>query len=370
MADDLRIQKAQILCYRLYDVADEIDLEVARRTLSEGTRRLKLARQGSEYLQLPNPPLGFELGRKLLALTTGNVHVEATARIFDHGAISIILSVPVTEGLPFDALTPLADELYDSVVVDEIALELVNLVRQRISDAIVASHLWEQSESYTIIFAEKIEGISTAGDLLERTNLARLLLGEAKLQLSSSQISEVTQHKFSYTNADLAVVDWNSAFVWEPSGSRDIPDVLEIVNAQLLELRYYDSILDAQLKWIYDEIQRKRRSTLSIFSSPYKELARRVLATWMEMSEFIERVENSLKIIGDFYLAKVYEAGLRRMRIAAWQSSVTRKQAMLANVYQLLKGEVDTDRSLTLELAITALIVTELLVALASLVHH
>jgi uncharacterized Rmd1/YagE family protein len=62
------------------------------------------------------------------------------------------------------------------------------------------------------------------------------------------------------------------------------------------------------------------------------------------------------------------EATVRRLRIPAWQASVTRKQAILANVYQLLKGEVDTDRSLTLELTIVLLIVAEILFAAASLV--
>jgi hypothetical protein len=100
-----------------------------------------------------------------------------------------------------------------------------------------------------------------------------------------------------------------------------------------------------------------------MFRSPYKGLARRVLAMWLEMSEFTERVENSLKIIGDFYLARVYEGAVRRMRVANWQASVTRKQRLLAEVYQLLKGEVDIDRSLTLEAIIVVLIVVELLIA-------
>ena len=39
----------------------------------------------------------------------------------------------------------------------------------------------------------------------------------------------------------------------------------------------------------------------------------------------------------------------------------------IGEVYQLLKGEVDTDRSLTLEVAIVILIISELLLALASL---
>jgi hypothetical protein len=161
------------------------------------------------------------------------------------------------------------------------------------------------------------------------------------------------------------VVDWNAAFVLEPSGSLDIPDILEIANAQLLELRYYDDLLDEQLRRIYDEIQARRAHRYGLFKrSPYKALARRVLATVLELSEFIERVENSLKIIGDFYLAKVYEGAVGRLRIAAWQASVTRKQQMLSNVYQLLKGEVDTDRALMLEATIVLLIVGEILLAM------
>ena len=95
-----------------------------------------------------------------------------------------------------------------------------------------------------------------------------------------------------------------------------------------------------------------------------------MLVTLLEMSEFIERVENSLKIIGDFYLARVYEAAVKQLRIPAWQASVTRKQQMLGRRLRLLKGEVDTDRSLTLEAMIVLLIVLELLLAASSVIRH
>ncbi len=54
---------------------------------------------------------------------------------------------------------------------------------------------------------------------------------------------------------------------------------------------------------------------------------------------------------------------MRRLRIPAWQASVTRKQQLLERAYQLLKGEVDTDRALTLESTIVVLIVTEIALA-------
>ena len=81
-------------------------------------------------------------------------------------------------------------------------------------------------------------------------------------------------------------------------------------------------------------------------------------------------IAGSLKIVGDFYLAKVYEATVHRLRIPLWQQSVQRKQQMLGNIYQLLKGEVDTARSLLLETTIMVLIVGEILLALVSWLGH
>ncbi len=366
MADaaPLLFEKASVLCYRTFDIAEEINLEQARRVLTSDTRRLKLGRENSQYLQLPNPPMAFELGRRPLALRHGPVTVDVTARLFDHGAASIILRVPVEAGTGLESLISLADELYDSTALEELALELIESVRKMIASACQGPHLWEQNESYTILFVERVAGNPTAEELVARADLARVLLGEVdRKPLSLREREAVTQARFSYTVEDLAVIDWNSAFVYEPSGSSDIPDLLEVANAQLLEFRYYDYLLDAHIARIHDEVQARRGGWSTLFSSPYRRLARETLTTLVDLNEFIERVENSLKIIGDFYLAKVYEAGVKRMRIPAWQASVTRKQQLLTQTYGLLKGEVDTARSHSLELTIVLLIIFELLAA-------
>lgn len=367
----LIFEKAYVLCYRTFEIADEIDLEKARRVLTHDTRRLKLSRENSQYIELPNPPVAYELGRRALALREGPVTVDATARLFDHGAASIILRVPVVPGTSLEQLTALSDELYDSVALEELASELIEGVRKTIAPAVRDPHRWEQNESYTVILAERIRGDPTADELLARADLARLLLGETDSSpLSSREREFVTQARFSYTVNDLVVIDWNSAFIYEPSGSLDIPDLLEVANAQLLEFRYYDAQLDTHIGRIYDEVQAKRRGWTTLFRSPYRALAHKTLATLVELNEFIERVDNSLKIIGDFYLAKVYEAAVKRMRIPAWQASVTRKQQLLAQTYALLKGEVDTDRSLTLEATIVLLIVMEIIFAFLRVFEH
>jgi hypothetical protein len=366
MADgDIVFERAALLCYRLYDIADEIDLEAARRLLTEELRPLRLTREGAQYLELPRPPLGFTVGGRPLPLRDSTQLVDVTVRLFDHGAASVQVRVPITPGTRVSGLTPLADELYDSDAVDALCREVLEGVRHQLAPAMEGAHRWGQHESYTIIFAEELGGVSDAQGLLKHVDLARLLLGETgDVPLSRDEREEVTHARFSYTDRDLVVVDWNAAFVWEPSGSSDIPLLLELANAQLLELRYYDELLDVRLAATYDQIGKKRQDPFRLIRSPYHRLARRTLGTLMELQEFVERADNSLKVIGDVYLAKVYEAAVQQLRIPPWQASVTRKQDLLARTYGLLKGEIDTDRALTLEAAIVLLIVLEIVLAM------
>jgi hypothetical protein len=371
-------ERATLLAYRLYDIADEIHLEAARRLLTDNTRPLRLARAGSQYLELPRPPLSFELGRRPVKLAFGGsrevareVMVDVAVRVFDHGAASVQLRLPVTPGTPLDALVPLTDELDDSREVDALCREVVEGVRTRLAPALQGSHLWEQHESYTVVFCEEVQGRPTARELMARADLPRLLLGETQAAtLSEAERAAVLASHFSYTEHDLVVIDWNAAFVYEPSGLSDIPDLLELANAQLLELRYYDEQLDARLQSTYDEVGRRRGRWYSLFRSPYQRLARRTLVTLLEIDEFVERAENSLKIVGDVYLAKVYEAAVAQMRVPEWQRSVTRKQGLLARAYDLLKGEVDTARALTLEATIVFLIVFEIFLAVFNVLGH
>ena len=369
--DPLVLEKASILCYRLYDVADEIDLGAAESVLARDARRLRFGRSGAEFLLVPNPPLLIGLGRRSLPLPGGPLEVEARARLFDFGAISIVLTVPVAAGTELDALTPLADRLYDGPEVDALALELVEGLRREVAPAMSNPHLWEQVEHYAVVFVEAVRGAPSGEEVLRRADLARLLLGETTVpELSAAERQDVTRRHLSYGKDDLVVIDWNAAFVHEPSGSRDIPDILEIANAQLLELRYYDEALDNSLTRVNQRLRLERQRLGSIFRSPYPALSRQVLVALLEMSELVERVENSLKIIGDFYLARVYEAAVEQLRIPAWKQTVTRKQEILGDVYGWLKGEVDTARSLTLEVMIVLLIVLELLVAAGSVLKH
>ena len=362
-----RLNQATAFCYRIYDIGEGLDLERARALVATNASRLRLTREGSEYIQLSNPPLSFEVGLRTLVLEDGPHEVEVAVRLFDHGALSVILRLTIPAGTPLEALVPLSDDLSDSKAIEALAHEVMASTRTAVTSAIFDPHLWEKNEGYTVFRVREVEGNPTAKQLLEAPELPRLVLGESREKhLSEAETRDILSQTFSYTPSDLAVIDWNCAFLYEPPhfGANDVADLLEIANAQLLEFRYYDDVLDKELTRVYDEIE-KNKGAGTLLRSPYKQLLRELMLTLIELSEFIERIENSLRIVADVYLARVYEAAVHQLRIPQWQVQVQRKQKLLSQTYELLKGEVDTNRALTLEVMVVVLIVLEILVALS-----
>lgn len=363
----LKVIRGRILCYRLFDVGDEIQLDQAETILSGlGRRRTRLSREGAETLAFATPPLAVELGKRSVALPKRGRSVEAdlTARFFDYAAVSLLFEIPIPVGASLADLLPICDELYDSPVLTAVGRDELDQLIPRLTPAIKGLHAWPGVETYTVIFVEELEGHPLGKDALATPGLGKLLLGEtSEKRLANEERTDVLKHAYSYFEDDLAVIDWNSAFVLEPSGSRDIPEILEFATSQLLELRYYDDLLDVELNRIYDEVEEAGRGWSALLWSPYGGLARKVMRQLLELTEFTERVENSLKVIGDFYLARVYRAAVRRFRVPAWQESVGRKQTLVAQVYALLKGDIDMRRNTFLETAIVLLIVFEIAMA-------
>jgi hypothetical protein len=367
----LRLSDAAALCYRYFDVADSIDLERCRELLSQagsGVRRVGFSRAGSAYIQLSNAPLAADLGPRRLDVQGKVREVHLGLRLFDHGCLGLVLKVPLEAGQSLEQVTPFADDLYDSKAIDALAADELKRLRTQLEPAFEKPHLWDQHEEYTVLFVRAFETTPTADEVLADPALPKLLLGEVEVAtLSARETREVLENHYSYTDRDLVLLDWNAAVVYEPSGSEDIVDLLEIANAQLLELRYFDAVLDGELTRVYDAIDRNKGS---ILYSPYRKVLRELMQTVIELSEFIERVENALKIVGDVYLARVYESAVLQLRVRQWSEQVSRKHRLLVQTYGLLKGEVEHDRTLTLELMVVVLILLEILMALIKVGGH
>ncbi len=361
-----RIADGVVHVYRLFDVGDEVDLARAEASLAPPRSRLRLeSAPGSTALEIPLPPLRVALGARSIPLLGGTREATASAQVFDYGVVSLLYRLPIAPGTPMSALLPLAEALVSGKTpeLDAAARVEAQELARAIAPAIERPHAWDGLETYQVFVVHRFEEPVTAAEVAASAPIAELLLGETSpTPLSASERHDVVKHAFSYLSDDLAVVDWNSAFLLEPSRVSDIPDLLEFATAHLLELRFYDALLDRELKSIYDEVGARRLS--GVLTRRYLHLQRRTAALLLELSEMVERLENAVKIIGDFYLARLYQAAVRRFRLPAWQESVLRKQKLLAEVNGLLKDAADRRRAELLEVAIILLILWEILYAL------
>ncbi len=365
----LRVADGEVWIYRLFDVADAIDLARADGLGAAPAARLAMeSAQSATALEFPRAPLHVTLGRRPVSLPSGKRTAEASAHVFDYGVISVRYRIDIPPGAPFESLVPLAEELLEgpTTALDEQARQHAQEVAAALGSALEKPHTWEGLESYHVFFVRSFEGgPRTASRLLAEAPIPALLLGETSpVRLSDAERSDVLSHQFSYLETDLAVIHWNSALVVEPSGVEDIPDLLEFATAHLLELRFYDDLLDRELHRLYDELEAGGSTLTNVLTRKWRRLQRRTAALLVELSETIERLENAVKIVGDFYLARVYQAAVRRFRLPSWQETVLRKQKLVTEVNDITGDAADTSRAELLEIVVILLISYEVVAAI------
>jgi hypothetical protein len=199
--------------------------------------------------------------------------------------------------------------------------------------------------------------------VLSDDDIIPLLLNESR-QLSAAARRELLPHRFSYYADDLTILTWDNALVLEPvAEDTDVQYILEFANAQLLELRFYDAMLDRELTRMYDRIAEARAKPGRFFRRRFTHLLTRLLSIVADSTELVERAENSLKVTDDVYLARIYSAALEIFRARAWRAGIDRKLAIIRETYSMLNAEGQAARGEALELAIVLLFVLEIVLA-------
>lgn len=219
-------------------------------------------------------------------------------------------------------------------------------------------------EDYTLSVVRRFDRPVIAEALRGEVDLAALLAHESR-PLSAGAKRDLLRHAYSWYEDDLVAITWDHAFVYDPNGGdEDIADVLEVANVQLLEMRYYDDVLDAELPRMYERVQQARGRFGGLARTRYANLARALQTLVAEVVELTERVDNALIVTEDTYLARIYGAGVDLFRVQTWAGAVNRKLSLIRETYTTLYDEAATARAEYLEAAIVLLIVFEIVMAL------
>ncbi len=362
----LDLAEGYILAYRLFDVAYAIDLakaeEIWARTVRTGSSRGRLTTTPAKAIDFGEPPVALGLGAVTIPLPNDPLPAIATARLYDFGVVSIALRIPVA-GLAWAAFSDRVNAVQQAIAVAAgLWTGLLDRVRRGVGEALIRPTKATLEEDYLIgvvtTFSEKLTAEALAG----RIDLVPLLSGEQRA-LSDGARRDLLRHRYSYYTDDMVVLTWDRAFIYEPRGDTDVIDVLEVANAQLLEMRYYDELLDDELPRMYDLVEAARRRWALPGTRRFADLAHRLYTMVAEVTELTERVDNALQVTEDVYLARIYTAALELFRVPTVNAAVDRKLSIIRDTYTALYDEAASSRSGLLEVIIVVMIAVEIVLA-------
>jgi hypothetical protein len=368
-ATTVDVTAGSILAYRLFDVAYAIDLAKAEetwaRTVRTGSSRGRLTTTPPKAISFGVPPVALDLGTLTLNLPEGSLQAAATARLYDFGVISIALRVLVADlsWAVFSQRLNAIDRAVGLAPATALWTQLLDRVRRGVGDALVRPTPSTLEEDYVVGVANAFSEPMTAEALTGRLDLIPLLSGEQR-PLSEGARRDLLRHRYSYYTDDMVVLTWDRAFIYEPRGDTDVIDVLEVANAQLLEMRYYDELLDAELPRMYDLVEATRRRWALPGARRFADLARRLYTMVAEVTELTEKVDNALQVTEDVYLARIYAAALELFRVPTVSAAVDRKLSIIRDTYTALYDEAHSSRSEWLEIVILVLIFVEIVLAI------
>jgi hypothetical protein len=351
-----------VTAFFLFDVAEAFDLAGVQRAVGAGVAAPLAPKPTTPpYVQYRQPPITFDGPAVDMPETDG---FSVRFKAFDYGVISVALTRPLAgtwnEWLAFGL------SCHENVALARAADRFARTLVDRISAAVTRPRKEFLSEDYLVFTVTHVDGAPSAEALVAACggDIAQLLRGE-RSPLSTEERDEVLRHRISYFADDVVIPTWSSAFVRDTeSGAQAAIEILEFANSQLLEFRFYDQLLDAELERIYPQLQ-QAGWLQNWLARRYSRAVRQVHSLFIDVNELTDRTENALKIVGDVYAARLFSLAAARLGLNQWKGSVQEKLHTLNDIYRFAVEQTSMARGEFLELIVVLILVLELVLLLA-----
>jgi hypothetical protein len=338
-----------------YDAARSIDLGKAEPRIHQATQRPTIAhkRRTPSSFEYQPPPVRTTHPREPLGIGTHSTRPGVELMIYDFGAVSVTYTLDIAG--PFERLLGLSEELYDNEALLRDSRLQVDRLLQVIGDAASQPHPSPVIEDYVIFHVERFAGDTDPKQFCaeHRRQIAQVLRAERQ-PLSDQEVEDALAVQVSYSANDIVLTDWNAALLIDSEGD-DVRALLDFANVELLEMRYVDQKLDRALDQAHQALYRRSWSLSGIFGSYGGDL-RSLAELQVDNATLFEGVNNTLKLVGDQYLARVYRLVNRRFHLDEWDSSILRKLETLESIYEKLSDRASSRRMEILEWVIILLI--------------
>ena len=344
-----------------YDVGLAIGLDAAEKSVNASTERapIRHQRRAPKYFEFQPYPLRVTQTTTIQTIGDWKTLPVVETMVFDFGAVSVTYQIPLSG--PFAALARLSELLYDNETLLADSRRLVEELLKTIHPSVSRPKISTFYEDYVVFQIRAFDDHDAHSRLLAEapTLVAQVLRADVDLR-SEQEVQDALSCQVSYGSEDLTLVDWVAAIVFD-SAADDTRSVLEFATLQLLELRHLDHQLDMALERYYDALTRSPKGPVSLFTKADDEL-REIGQLQVESALLFENINNAIKLLGDQYLARLYQQAARRYHLSSWDKSIQRKLKTLESIYEKMDSALSAARLEFLEWIVIILIGLELIV--------
>jgi len=366
VSQSVTITKGTCFALFAYDVGHSINLSDAEQRIAAGAERGRLRHKtrAPQYFEYRPAPLRLVQEGSVFDVSQYQASPTVEVMVYDFGAVTITYRFSL-DG-QFDRLLVLSESLYENERLLTESRARVEQLIQALGPAIERPCIAEEVEDYIIFSIESHVPENPPLWTTNESDLAQILRAE-RTPFSEQEVADAVSCRISFGREDAAVIDWHSAVLFGKEMD-DVRAVLEFANVELLEMRMLDEQLDRALDEGYEALSRKPR-LLSLTGSHEKDM-RHIAQLQVDSALIFERVTNTLKLLGDQYLARVYRLVSQRFHLEAWDASILRKLQTLESIYGKMSDRAGTRRMEVLEWIIIILIALSLAVSLFPVGQH
>lgn len=350
-----KIFDGNIFIFYSFDVGDDIDLEAVKNSQALIRRPLTL----SKYFKNYHIPLEVELPHP----HNKNSSRCISAKLYNFGVITLTYKIPYEKTLEKlrEEINTIEEDFREQSVSD--AASIFSKIKQFVKQA----RFFHLRNSYLVIQADIDAQISDTVRLKEEYGglIASILRFETEL-LSEYQKNDILDSAIGYYRGDLIIIDTEAAFVYDDE-YLELLDLFEFATLQQLELQYFDRVLDQQLNEVYEQ-DKVRTVTLKTYlplisllnKDPIAELGK----LRVDISVITERLENSIKLVGEAYYSEVYALLVSKLEIDNWRESINRKLDIVKDIRTIFENNVNIVREDLLSVLIIILIFIEVIIGI------
>jgi hypothetical protein len=211
----------------------------------------------------------------------------------------------------------------------------------------------EFDEEYSVYCISGYSGDPEVYLSLYGEKMAAMLKNE-RAPLDEEEVNATLSSCLKYAKDDITVVDWDGAFIFDAKGDfQSNIELFEIANLQLLKSRILDDDLDDRLGKTLHLVKAPRGLPV-IRSREVRMVLKEVVEIRTQSILESEAVEHNIKLIGDWYSARLYSLIAKKFHLDSWRAGIKEKLDTLEDVYTMAAENFSVSFGTTLEFIILA----------------